>query len=162
MLEGQIIKSLSWKEPYGTLMLPPWNKIETRTWHTNYRGLILICTSKNAYRIDVVAGISGTQQYNRILDLCDHIKFIDGHAIAIGRLVDCRLMTPEDQDQCFVEYVEPWKVINKKGKVIVKKLYCHVYEDVRPIKPISWNGSQGFRNVAPEIIKQIEFLKTTI
>lgn len=159
LFNNEPMKALSWREPYGSLMLPPFNKIETRTWNTNYRGLVLICTSQEAYSWDKVKAISGDEQFDRILGSA--ALFDDqpgGYAIAVGKLVDSRLMTKHDESKCFVEYREPWEVINKKGKRVIKKLYCHVYEDVLRIKPIPWKGSQGWKDVPDEIMKQIEFI----
>lgn len=138
------IKALSWKEPYGTLMLH--GKIETRTWGTNYRGLVLICCSKMSYTIKKIGEISQGKQFERIFrTLPRGVKFGNGMAIAIGNLVDCRPMTQEDEYKCFVKYHPD--------------LFCHVYENVTPIKPIPIKGKQGWFKVPEEIIKQIEVLK---
>lgn len=56
-----------------------------------------------------------------------------GHAIAVGNLVDCRPMRPEDADACFVAY-DP-------------KLRCHIYEDVKPINLIPFKGGQRRKKV---------------
>lgn len=142
---GMPLKALSWKEPYGTLMLH--GKIETRNWDTNYRGLVLICTSKQPYSLDKVLSISGRIQMDRILTLFQrnpqHTPF--GYAIAIGRLIDSRDMNVTDEDKCFVQW---WP-----------DLYCHVYIDVTPIVPFPWKGSQGWRTVSKSIINQIKFIE---
>jgi hypothetical protein len=44
---NQEIRALTWKEPYASLMLH--GKIETRTWYTKYRGLVLICAGLKHY-----------------------------------------------------------------------------------------------------------------
>ena len=54
MDEIEPIKALSWKQPYASLMLK--GKIETRSWPTNYRGLVLICASKAPYSIKEIKG----------------------------------------------------------------------------------------------------------
>lgn len=141
---GSTLKALSWKEPYGTLMLH--GKIETRKWDTNYRGLVLICTSKQPYKLDQVLNISGRIQMDRILHLFQtkpHSSPL-GYAIAIGRLINSRDMNVTDEDKCFVKW--------RSG------LYCHVYIDVTPIVLFPWKGSQGWRTVPKSIINQIKFL----
>lgn len=148
------IKALSWKEPYGTLMLH--GKIETRTWNTSYRGLVLICLSKAAYVQTAMFQIAGHMQNKRIGDIMGLYGpdyNMRGMAIGIGRLVDSRPMTSADQDACFVQYHPGW--VNHNGKFI--KLYCHVYQDVRPIEPFPWKGSLGFTNVGQETIDRIKF-----
>jgi len=66
-----------------------------------------------------------------------------GNAIAIGRLVNCRPMNPEDEDKCFVQYHPD--------------LYCHIYENVKAIKPFPWKGMQGWTILTSEQIRQIQF-----
>jgi hypothetical protein len=144
-LQEAPLRALSWKEPYASLMLH--GKIETRTWDTKYRGLVLICASKKAYPIHVVQSISG-EQIHKILEL---MPFIDlsifyknpGKAIAVGRLTDCRRMRWEDDNKAFVKY-NP-------------NLWCHIYEDVTAIEPFSYKGKQGWSIVPKEIINQIKF-----
>lgn len=138
------IMALSWKEPYGSLMLR--GKFETRSWQTNYRGLVLICTSKQSYRVDALMKIAGPKQFNRILDLIADRKIvmINGAAIAIGRLIDCRPMVKKDESKCFCE---------------AHSCFCHIYEDVVPILPIPWKGIQGWKRVPKEIISQITIVR---
>lgn len=146
---GFNIRALSWKEPYASLMLH--QKIETRTWYTNYRGLVLICTSKKMYNTQQILDISGENQFKRIFDILDDGSFLNtigmhrGHAIAIGKLIDCRIMYKKDEDDCFVQHDH-------------NLLWCHVYADVQAIKPFEWKGSQGWSKVSKEIIDKIEFL----
>lgn len=146
LLSSSKIMALSWKEPYATLMLH--GKIETRTWLTNYRGFVLICASKLPYSKEQVESISGVYQQNRINEILGKNNFNPaatcGMAIAVARLVDCRAMQPEDEDDCFVSF-KP-------------ELFCHVYIDVHPIKPFHWRGKPGWKIVPQEIIQKIEFL----
>lgn len=168
-LQNSPLKALSWKEPYGTLMLPPHNKIETRTWNTKYRGLVLLCASKKEYPWNVVRSISGQQQFDRILKSFEQKRSgyfssdINGMAFAIGHLVDCRPMTSADENFAFVEYKHPWQEARytKTGKKMkTYQLFAHIYKDVTPIEPFAWKGSQGFRPVPQDIISQIKFCQT--
>ena len=138
------MRALSWKNPFAYLMLK--GKIETRTWSTEYRGLVLICASQKSYPFPELIDISGLSQFLKLTDTLAGLNLdkSNGHAIAIGRLVDCRPMVSGDEEACFVRYREG--------------LFCHIYENVRPIEPIPWKGSQGWRNVPEEIIKQIKIL----
>lgn len=126
------IKALTWKEPFATLMLH--DKIETRSWHTNYRGWVLICAGKKSYSREELFNICGEAQYNRICNMVlpTNPDFY-GNAIAVGKLVACRLMTPEDEALCFVKY--------RLG------LYCHIYENVRRIEMFPFKGSQKWKNL---------------
>lgn len=135
------MKALSWKEPYASLMLH--GKVETRTWYTDYRGPVLICGSKQSYLPYQVALISGEIQSIRISNLRETapIYLKNGFAFAVGNLVNCDRMMPEDEDRCFVAFNS--------------KLFCHIYENVREIEPFPWKGSQRWKNVPEEIIKSI-------
>ena len=139
------VRALSWKQPYASLMLH--GKIETRKWPTKYRGLVLICASKTGYKFEVINNqISGSKQCDRIwLTLeCERFKDLpSGQAIALGELVDCRKMRPEDEDACFVKYNPD--------------LWCHIYRNVRAIQPFDYKGSQGWRKITNDlsIINQI-------
>lgn len=141
LFDEEEIRALSWKEPFGSLMLH--DKIETRVWPTKYRGKVLICTSKMAYSINAVNSIAGTKQSKRIAYLIKS-RFRFGMAIAIGDLIDCRRMKSEDEDKCFVQF-NP-------------ELWCHVYANVKKIQPFPWKGSQGWRTLTPEIKSKIIIL----
>ena len=144
----QKLFALSWKQPFAELMLN--GKIETRTWQTKYRGWVMICASKTGYNFNQVYGIAGGKQCIRITKALgknnDHYlnNYRSGIAIAIGKLIDCRPMQKEDEDKCFVEFYPD--------------LYCHIYEDVRQIRPIIWKGTQGWKEVSEDIKKTIEVL----
>ena len=153
------IRGLSWRQPFASLMLH--GKIETRTWKTNYRGWVLICASKKSYTSDELYYICGGQyQYRRIIDVlgydpsqfddlygrCDPPKFDDncGQAISVGKLVDCRPMKKEDEDDCFVSYSP--------------NLWCHIYKDVKEIKPFPFKGKQGWSKLDKETFDKIEYI----
>jgi len=143
------VLALSWKQPFGTAML--FGKIETRVWATKYRGWVLICTSKMSYAEPTVRNISGNSLFEK---MCVTMRSdaeseegtlnLNGYAIAIGRLVDCRPMNPLDETTAFVKYHPD--------------LFCHIYEDVRAIEPFAWKGTQGWKEVTNEIKQQIIIL----
>lgn len=160
LFNNEPIRALSWKQPYASLMLH--GKIETRTWSTKYRGLVLICASKAPYDREVFYSISGKEQYERICKTLDSDDLPLGQAIAIGRLVSCRLMKKSDEDKCFVQYRDPWitKKFSKTGKLkfITNRLWVHIYTDVKPIEPFDWKGTQGWKTLSEEIIKHIKII----
>lgn len=144
-MKYELIRALWWKQPYASMMLI--GKIETRTWETNVRGKVLICSSKLPYWPQEAAQISGGLHFSAISKLRkSNYKLFDtlqlnGYAIAIGDLVDCRPMTIEDEEKTYVKYREG--------------LWCHIYENVLPIKPFEIKGSQGWRILTDEQKKQI-------
>lgn len=138
------IRALTWKEPFATMMLL--GKIETRYWHTNFRGPVLICAGKGPYSEAEIMDIAGPRQCQNLLVTLNAsgLKENPGHAIAVGRLVDCRRMTPEDVEKCFVKFDE--------------NRWCHVYEDVRRIAPFHFKGQQGWKILDNETKNQIILL----
>lgn len=140
--------ALSWKQPFLELMLH--GKVETRTWATKYRGWVLMCASKTDYKTQTQYNIAGPVQFVRIWDTLkeqdEAIYKTHGTAYAIGKLIDCRPMTSEDEDKCFVWY-DPNDA-----------LFCHVYESVQRIQPIKWKGTQGWKEVSEEIKNKIIIL----
>lgn len=122
-------------------MLPPFNKIETRTWKTNYRGWVLICASAQPYKIDMLKLICGTQ-FERVMEASTKTTYPLGQAVALAKLVDCRWMTKADEERCYVQYFS--------------HLYCHVYEEVQPVIPIPWKGKQGWTTVDRETILKLK------
>ncbi len=137
------IRILTWKQPYATLMLPRFNKIETRTWDTKYRGLVAIHAAKVPYTEKQIDEISGKMSIeiedDIILEKCPL-----GVIIAVGTLVDCRPMRPEDARRCYVDY-NP-------------NLFCHIYENVRELDVyIPYKGKQGWSKLPEEIINVLEF-----
>jgi hypothetical protein len=142
---NQKLLALSWKQPFAELMLH--GKIETRVWNTHYRGWVLICASQKGYSYSQVNGISGDHQLGRISRLIGFSgleRGTEGKAIAIGRLIDCRPMLPEDADNCFVQYYPD--------------LFCHIYDNVQSIEPFPWKGSQGWKEVSEDIKRQINII----
>lgn len=73
------MKALSIKQPWANMIVAGEKTIETRTWCTDYRGLLLIVSSK-APRIEPA-----------------------GYALAIGKLIDCRPMTKIDEEEACCE-----------------------------------------------------------
>lgn len=75
------VKGLSVKEPYASLIADGRKSIETRGWHTDYRGPVLICASAKPK-------IRGA-----------------GHALCIVTLSDVRPMLPEDAGAAMCDYL---------------------------------------------------------
>lgn len=121
-----VIRALSIAQPYATLMFH--GKIETRSWNTNYRGLVLICSTQKPCR-DLFQ-FSGRDQIEQIHQLLDDDTFTDlhGFALGIGELYDVTPMQKEDRQKAFAEYSP--------------RLYCHHYRNVIRIEPFPIKGSQ--------------------
>ena len=148
LLSDERVLALSWKQPFASAMLV--GKVETRSWNTNYRGLVLICSSQKGYNRNQLIDISGVELIEKIYTkvpfslLYPRFQFACSAAIGIARLVDCRQMTIEDEEQTFVKF-NP-------------NLYCHFYEDVRKIQPFFWKGCQGWKELSDSVKASIVFV----
>jgi len=69
------MKALSVKQPWANIIASGEKTIETRTWATEYRGLLLIVSSKTP-RIEPA-----------------------GYALAVAKLVECRPMIKHDEEE---------------------------------------------------------------
>jgi hypothetical protein len=144
------VRALCYWQPFGTLML--YNKVETRGYATDYRGLILICTTQKSLAKQNSSEARRIIPHYAAIDACvteelliaDHPTIhLNGYAIAIGRLVECR-KTRKDDNTYFMHW---------------KELYAHVYEDVKRIKPFKFKGFQGRpRLISEEVKQQIQYL----
>jgi len=161
---GEVVRALSWKQPYASLMLH--GKVETRTWGTKYRGWVLICASKARYSWEEILSISGFSQLNRIrqeldlFDLGDRFRgdkdstiFLTGKAIAIGYLKDSRPMGSLVGDR--VVTLTGLHVENISFVKIDYNLFLHEYMDVQAIVPFDWKGTQGWKTLDSETLDKI-------
>lgn len=84
-----IVKALSLWEPWASLMRYGVKKIETRSWSTGYRGLLLICASKRWTREMQAAAeplFSGVLRHRPDIDELD-MEVHPGMAVALVQLV---------------------------------------------------------------------------
>ena len=148
LFESRPIRALTWKEPFGTLMLH--GKIETRKWATSFRGDVLISCGKTPYNDWQLLEICGLDQLERMTKIIQPgSKMINcGYAVAVGTLVNCRMMTRADEDDCFVQY--------RQG------LWCHIYDNIRPIAPMPYKGQQGWKKLPESIWDTLEFISELV
>ncbi|MCX5794930.1 MAG: ASCH domain-containing protein [Elusimicrobia bacterium] len=103
--------------------------IETRTWSTKYRGPLLICASKS---IDYAA-----MEFYDHSDSCavsEQFKIETGVAVGIADLVNCRPMTPEDEQRAMCAC--------EAGR------FAWDLKDIRAINPFPVRGALGLFEVA--------------
>lgn len=156
----EVIRALVWKQPFASLMLA--GKIETRNRYTNVRGKVLMIAGQKAYDYLKFCEISNNSPAS-VLGLVMYKHTIElqpaGKAIATGSLVDCRPMTKDDEDKCFVKYKDPWQHYNMKTKKLEnRQQWCWIFEDVRAIVPFEIKGSQGWSILTQDIIDKIKYI----
>ena len=117
--------------------------IETRTWYTQYRGPLLVVASKTPDRkmLEATARLARSEE--------DRDKYLAnlqyGKAIAICRLVECRLMKKEDEEAAMCE--------------VYNRACAWLLADIRPIYPFEVKGQLGLFEVDYQSEK-IQCLKT--
>jgi len=133
----ETVRALSWKQPYASMMLNGKTE-ETRVWHTQYRGLVLMCASKNGYSDYDLLKVAGSYYSEEIHKLLGKTKDLpQGVAIAIGRLVNSKPLQTIDLPKAFV--ASPFD------------LYAHTYKNVTPIEPFPIKGKQGWWTLNDEV-----------
>lgn len=142
-LVSKHIRLLTWRPPFAALMLPPHNKIETRERYTSFRGSVLIHNGLKPFLDAELFDLCGPEIMADIIERMkdDPLNVKMGHVIAIGDLVDCRVMKKNDEKSCFVEY----------KKETIK--YCWIFENVKKVEPFPLRGQQSFITLYPHLPK---------
>lgn len=120
------LMGLTLKQPYAELM--SYGKVETRTWRTNKRGWVLITSSKKAYNDEQIVQISGGHNALFISNIGRIGYNRNGHALSLGKLVDCR--RPRPSDPTFTR-LDEYELATK---------WCWIFEDLIEIEPFPVKG----------------------
>lgn len=152
-------RSLGWWQPFGSLMLPPHLKKETRVPSINNMtgrerrlpfplGKYLIYTTLQKTPNHLLLDWCGAEIYADIIERMktEPTANLLGYAIGIGWLRDIRDMRPEDEKECFIKW--------KPNKDVL------VFEDVTRIEPFVWKfGKQGVGFVPESELPKIKIIK---
>lgn len=124
-------------QPWASLIPLGLKHYETRSWKTNYRGKLLICSTATNTKL----------QHQQYLKICEQLQlppwenFPHGCAIAICDLTDCIEMTAE-----FIAQQSKSEIICGDWQV---GRYAWKLENIQPLeKPLSVKGKQGLFNVS--------------
>lgn len=123
---GIVLKAISLKQPWATLIAEGYKTIETRKWATNYRGEILICASKN---IDKEA----MKYFTGLFGLINPENCPTGVAVCVAELFDCKKMKKEHEVQSLCE--------------VYAKAYSFFLCGIKEIKPIPVKGQLGIFDI---------------
>lgn len=124
---GKKLKALSVKQAWAWLIASGRKPIETRTWATNYRGPILIVSSKA--RMKQKDFKCFYERFGPLVAL--NLKY--GKALCTANLVGCRPMTKADEKAA--------------GCELYDGAYSWVLEDVKRIEPFAVKGQLGIYEV---------------
>lgn len=110
MLFEQQIRGLSVKNPMATLIVQGIKTLEIRSFRTNYRGKLAICSSQQP--------IKDTSIYHPYFDHWDYcedwLHLLDGHIIGTVDLVDCVPFTEFQQELDAMVDIETIRKIKDK------------------------------------------------
>ena len=130
-----MVKVLSLKEPYATLIAEGIKHIETRSWKTNYRGEIYIHASKT---------ILSTKDNPKLDTIVKKLNLKPTYILCKAILKDCILM-----DEKFLKEIEK-NQLEKLCGIYEKGRYAWLLTDIEIIKPIKAKGSLGLWNFDSE------------
>ena len=131
------LKAISLRQPWASLIPLGLKHYETRSWKTNYRGKLLICSTLNNPK--------HYREYLKIKDelqlpTWDETNFPHGQAHALCELVDCIEMTPE-----FIAQQSQTEILCGDWQV---GRYAWKLENIQPItEPFAVKGKQGLFNI---------------
>jgi hypothetical protein len=137
------LKAISLWQPWASLIPLGLKHYETRSWKTNYRGKLLICSTAN-----------NPKHYREYLKIKDELQlppwgeanFPHGQAIAICDLVDCIEMTPE-----FIEQQSETEILCGDWQV---GRYAWKLENIQSITELfAVKGKQGLFTVSLDIFQ---------
>lgn len=122
--KGDIVKVLSIREPYASLIKLKIKTIETRSFKTNYRGELYIHASLSKSNVGDDLSKLLMPMYGKIICKC--------------KLVDCVLMTKE-----YVKYVKDNMPMEYKCGLYEEGRYAWILENIEEIDAIKAKGKLG-------------------
>ncbi len=157
---NQKIRTLGFYQPFSSLMLPPYDKIETRWVRKGKKppfplGKYLFYTTLKPCDNPTLIEWSGADVVDNIIHMFrdEPTKSLYGYAIGIADLVEIKLLAPEDEPMAFVKFVGEKEDILFKEKDVLKRLEISKvfkvqwgmhFTNRQRIEPFKWEfGKQG-------------------
>lgn len=123
------MKAISVRQPFAEAINGKDKTIELRTWRTDYRGKLLICSSKSGQKTWL--------QFGNEYKLCPM-----GATICVVDLVDCRPATKADAEQAWCEPED-----------IQEGMWAWVFKDATDVVPKPIKGKLNFFDVDDDLIE---------
>lgn len=153
----EIIRTLGLYQPYAGLMLPPWNKVETRWVRIGRKppfplGTYLIYATQKVYSLKEFQSIAGEFGDIVLRDITYNGIFeVRGAAIGIGDLVKVERFNPIHQRETYVKWIG-----GDNSQTHTRWLLR--FDNMRAIKPFTIKGKQGIGFLSEADLKKIEFI----
>lgn len=141
---GKKMRGLSLWEPWATLMAIGSKKVETRSWSTDYRGLVAICATKHFPK--EAQELCAVEPFKSALA---NYTLARGCIVAVAELTDCRLMRG-------IDWTDELSFIERAFGVYEPGRYGWIFKNVQRLKtPMPFSGMQGLFGIEPGISAQI-------
>lgn len=139
-----IVTAISLHQPWAFLIAMGFKHYETRSWSTNYRGKLVICSAKKNSREQK----SIFKYLSSMIDLeaytWDDLPL--GSAVTLCTLTDCIKMTDD--------FIEEQSEIEQLCGDWTPGRYAWKLEDIKPLsKPVPVKGHQGLWNLSYSAIE---------
>lgn len=143
------VRTLGFYQPFCSLMLH--GKKETRWVREGKKppfplGEYLFYSTKNPCANQTLFQWCGPEIMLSISETLsgDITRFMNGIALAVGELVNLRLMTKEDEAAAFVKFVGKRTVKDKDGNDVVQVQWILEFQNITTINPFKFKeGKQG-------------------
>jgi hypothetical protein len=151
------MKCISLYNPWAYLISIGAKKIETRSWYTSHRGLLLIHAADKWNKN--LADICNQEPFYSALKSDNQIFskniFSFGCIIAMVDLYDCQKIINKNESFNFVNSLLPEGDEYSFGDYNIGR-YMWLLRNIRRIESIRFRGNQGLFNVPNEIIKKLK------
>lgn len=152
-------RALGWWQPFGSLMLSPHLKKETRVPSIDKKtgkerklpmplGKYLLYTTLQQTPKHLLFNWCGEEIYNDIIERMKNEPTANllGYAIGIGYLTEIRDMRADEERECFIKW--------KADKDVL------IYQEVKRIEPFEWKfGKQGVGFVPDSELHKIKIIQ---
>ncbi|MCT7977577.1 ASCH domain-containing protein [Laspinema olomoucense] len=136
----QGLRAITLWQPWAGLIAHKFKQIETRSWSTDYRGIILIHSAKRpVYPSELEPFSEYVSNFDFVQDL--------GKIVAIAKLTDCVLMTDE--------FIEQQSELEKLCGNWQPGRYAWQLSQIQKIDPIPCPGKQGLWIPPKELIAKL-------
>lgn len=126
------MKALCLQNPWAQLVVSGFKTIEARTWPTNHRGELLICSTAKSNK-SLEKAVLDVIEEETDLAFEQSEFFVNGAVLGKVNLVDVRELTEDDLEE---SWLDPMEFDAHEGP-----LYAWVFENAEPIaEPIAIKG----------------------
>lgn len=145
------MKALSIRQPYAWLIVHGIEDVENRSWHTHYRGPLLIHASQAVDAEDIrimrerlaEQGITLPEELPRggIVGVATLVDCIERVEISWWRRLLCRLLGKDRVSGC----------VDQPESIWFEGPYGFILRDARPLPFVPWRGQQKFFDVPEHV-----------